>query len=664
MNWMAWIVTIIVLTAMPILADTVEGEDRTLSPYFFIQGEGGNLDHFPLKHTRVTVNVTGVIADVIVNQIYENKGTEPINARYIFPASTRAAVHGMNMIIGDQVISAKIKEKKKAEETFTAAKKAGKSASLLQQQRPNVFSMNVANIMPGDRVDVELKFTELLVPTAGTYEFVYPTVVGPRYAGVPEKTASESDQWIKNPYLQEKQASPTKFHIEVNLSTGIPLKEVVCTTHQTDTTWEGDRMARVMLADTEHAGGNRDFILHYRLAGREIQSGLMLSEGKDENFFLLMVEPPERVMPEHLPPREYIFVVDVSGSMNGFPLNTAKKLLRDLIGNLNATDRFNLILFAGAAKVMAPVSVAATSANVKAAIQTLDRQNGGGGTELASALKKGLALPKSEGFSRTMVVVTDGYISAEKEAFALIRSNLNRTNVFAFGIGSSVNRYLIEGLAKAGLGEPFIVVDPHQAPEKAAQFRQYIAAPVLTGIQVAFEGFEAYAVEPAAIPDLFAQRPILLYGKWRGQPTGTVTLKGTNGSGAYEKTFQVAETEPGKANHALRYLWARKRISLLTDFNFQNGHSESQAEITSLGLTYNLLTPFTSFVAVHEVVRNPEAKSQDVKQPLPLPLHVSNLAVGGAMANVPEPEFYLIVLTLVGLLAVRYGYHYSQKKKV
>jgi len=344
-------------------------------------------------------------------------------------------------------------------------------------------------------------------------------------------------------------------------------------------------------------------------------------------------------------------------------LNTAKKLLRDLIGNLHATDRFNLILFAGAAKVMAQTSVAATPANIQIAIRTLDRENGGGGTELAAALKKGLALPQSEGISRTMVVVTDGYIAAEKEAFALIRSNLNRTNLFAFGIGSSVNRYLIEGLAKSGLGEPFIVVDPHQAAEKAVEFRQYIAAPVLTDIEVEMDGFDAYAIEPATIPDLFAQRPILLYGKWRGQPTGTISINGTNGSGTYRKTFHVADTKSGKKNHALRYLWARNRISLLANFNYQPDQGENQAEITSLGLTYNLLTPFTSFIAVHEVVRDPEAKSLDVKQPLPLPLHVSNLAVGGGMTHVPEPEFYLIVLALLGLLTFRYRYRRTHPRK-
>jgi len=656
LKWIVPIVMILVMTTGPTLAGTVTDGDRTLSPYFFIDSDDTAFDRFPLKETQVTVNINGVIADVVVNQKYANVGAHPINARYIFPASTRAAVHGMNMMIGEQVISAKIKERDAAKQDFEAAKKAGKSVSLLKQQRPNVFSMDVANIMPGDTVDVELHYTELLIPTEGTYEFVYPTVVGPRYAGVSEAVAPETDRWIKNPYLKEDHPDPTRFYIGVNLSTGMPLQEVVCSTHQTETMWESKSIAKVILTDTEKNSGNSDFILNYRLAGRKIQSGLMLYEGDDENFFLLMVQPPERVKPEHIPPREYVFVVDVSGSMNGFPLNTAKKLLRDLIGNLRETDRFNVVLFAGGAKVMAPSSVAATEANINNAIGVLDRQRGGGGTELFTALQKGLGLPRIEGISRTMIIVTDGYITAEKDVFQLVRSYLDRTNVFAFGIGSSVNRYLIEGLAKAGLGEPFVVVDPLQAPEAAKQFRNYVASPVLTGLKVSFEDFETYAVEPVAVPDLFAERPILIYGKWRGRPDGIVTITGASGLGQYRKTFRVAETTPMAANHALRYLWARKRISLLTDFNFQKSNSENKAEITSLGLTYNLLTPFTSFVAVHDMARDMQEESKDVKQPLPLPLHVSNLAVGGAMAEVPEPELYLIGIALATLLVVRYGY--------
>jgi Ca-activated chloride channel family protein len=299
---------------------------KTLSPYFFVENGDPEVDRLPLKSTNADVKINGVIADVTVTQTYENSGARPINAKYVFPASTRASVHGMKMFIGDHVITAKIKEKEKAKQTFEKAKSEGKRASLLEQQRPNVFSMDVANIMPGDRVDIELSYTELLIPTDGTHEFVYPTVVGPRYSNQPEASTPESDKWVKSPYLPEGEKSKTSFNITASVSTGIPLQELVCSTHKVSIGWEDKSIAKITLDSGETSGGNRDYILKYRLMGKKIESGLMLYEGKDENFFLLMAQPPERVLPKDIPPREYIFVVDVSGSMNGFPLTNFKDI--------------------------------------------------------------------------------------------------------------------------------------------------------------------------------------------------------------------------------------------------------------------------------------------------------------------------------------------------
>ena len=625
--------------------------DKTLSPYFFVESEETATEQFPLKNTDVRVDISGVIADVTVIQTYENTGQAPINAKYIFPASTRAAVHGMKMTVGENVIFAKVMERKTAEKKYEAAKNEGKSASLLNQQRPNVFSMNVANIMPGDTIKIELKYTELLLPTDGTYEFVYPTVVGPRYSGRPESSAGKRDVWVKNPYLKEGTPDPYRFNIQVNVSGGIPLKEVGCPSHQTETVWQDEKTAGIHLAKGETSGGNRDFILHYRLAGNQIESGLLLYEGEEENFFLMMVEPPNRIEPETIPPREYIFVVDISGSMNGFPLNTAKKLLKDLIGGLTPADKFNVILFAGGSEVMAPVSVAATPANISQAIALIDHQRGGGGTELYKALKKSLALPRAEGVSRTVLLITDGYISAEHEVFTLISENLDQTNLFAFGIGSSVNRYLIEGVAKAGLGEPFVVTDPAGTKGASEKFRDYVASPVLTNIQVAYDGFDAYDVEPRSIPDLFAKRPVIVFGKYNGKPTGDIHLTGVTGRGDFVQRFEVSKHQCLDIHRPVRHLWARNRIARLSDYHPKNANDENRAQITSLGLTYNLLTAYTSFIAVHEEIRNPGGNAEDVKQPLPLPKHVSNLAVGGPVMSVPEPELGYLLAAMALLLA-------------
>jgi Ca-activated chloride channel family protein len=206
-----------------------------------------------------------------------------------------------------------------------------------------------------------------------------------------------------------------------------------------------------------------------------------------------------------------------------------------------------------------------------------------------------------------------------------------------------VNRFLIAGLAKAGLGEPFIVTKPEQAAAEAERFRRYIDAPVLTHLQAEFDGFEAYDVQPASLPDLFAQRPVILFGKWKGGKTGRLTLAGGTGAGPFRKTFDLSQAQPRPDNAALRYLWARSRLADLADYEKVEGNSERVREITTLGLTYNLLTSHTSFVAVDTRVRNADPGQQStVKQPLPLPAGVSDFAVGGAVPSGPEPETWLL----------------------
>ena len=623
--------------------------DKTLSPYFFVENGDPELDQLPLKATRAEIHVAGVIADVVVTQVYRNEGIRPINAKYVFPASTRAAVHGMTMQIGERRIKAQIRERQAAKQEFEEAQKAGKSAALLEQQRPNVFTMQVANVLPHDEIEVELHYSELLVPTDGTYELVYPTVVGPRYSSQPEATAPDSDQWVKSPYLRSGEAPTYTFDVETRIAAGMPLEEVACPSHKTLIEWEGANAARVKLDPHEADGANRDYILRYRLAGRQVQTGLLLypgQPGQDEKFFLLTMQPPQRVAPQEIPPREYIFVVDVSGSMHGFPLDTAKVLMQELIGSLRPTDRFNVILFAGGSRLLAPVSLPATPENVKRALEEILRERGGGGTELGAALTRALELPGNVGVSRSTIVITDGYISAEADAFERIRANLNRSNLFAFGIGSSVNRHLIEGMARAGQGEPFVVTNAAEAKAVVPKFQDYVRSPVLTDIAFEAQGFAAYDVEPASIPDLFADRPLVIFGKWRGKAEGTLRVTGLGGAGTYEDSFDAAvaasPTESPEENRALRYLWARARVASLGDNRVVD--DETRHAITTLGLTYELLTRYTSFVAVHEVVRT-DGSAETVDQPLPLPQGVSDYAVG-----VPEPGLPLLIVLALFLL--------------
>jgi len=636
-------------------AETVR--EKNLSPYFWVRNASAGADTLPLKSTHVEATLAGVIADVSVTQVYTNTGTTPIEAIYVFPGSTRAAVHGLTLTVGERRIEARIQERQQARRTYEAAKSAGKTTSLLEQQRPNVFQMNVANILPGDEVRVELRYTELLVPTDGTYEFVYPGVVGPRYSKTAAANATTDDSWAQNPYLPVQTDDPATFTLTVNCLTGVPMREAACRTHRTSIVYADASRARITLDPSETTGASRDFILRYRLTGEALQAGLLVSEGRDENFFLAMIQPPARPAADQIPPRDYLFVVDVSGSMRGFPLATTRTLLRQLFPGLRAQDTFNILLFSGDSRTLSPHSLPATPANLEAALTLLSGRDGGGGTELLPALRAAFDLPRNENLSRIITIITDGYVDVEAEAFQLVRSHASQGNVFAFGIGSSVNRHLIEGLARAGQGEPFIVTEPGEAEAVAKAFHTYIAAPVLTAAKLEVTGLNAYDIEPRSLPDVFARRPVIVFGKWRGPRTGQLTLRGLTGGEPFSSTLDLAtaQTVPGGG---LSHLWARHRIRQLMDDISRESTPERVAEVTTLGLSYNLLTRYTSFVAVDEVVRRTSDNLTTVKQPVSLPQGISPSALGnnagGDIPTSPEPGTLALMLTaaLVVLIAL------------
>lgn len=723
-------------------------EDALLAPYFIIQNEDVSLDVFPLKSTEVTTNINGIIAETRVIQTYANEGDTPINARYVFPTAPSVTVHGMTMQIGDNLVTAKIKEKEEAKEEYEEAKSEGKSASLLEQRRPNVFTMDVANIMPGDTARIELHYTELITPVDGIYGFVFPTVVGPRYSPdtsksmQPEDTSSQADssenaptllseqsseqksvsendagnrgetsndanvetddkihdeaddetsketgteasgtasdetrgetgdkasgeadgkirgeanaetsgEWVASPYLANGEMPPGEYHITVNLSTGVPIGEISCKSHEINVVKEDDSRAQITLANPEDFAGNRDFILKYRLTGEDVQSGLVLTGSEEEKYFMLTVQPPERFTPEEIPPREYIFVLDVSGSMYGYPLETAKDLIRNLVSDLRENDKFNLILFADNTVRLSRESLAATEKNIRRAIDLIDEEEGGGGTSMMPALEEAIAIPMTEETARSVVIITDGYISNEDEIFDLINENMKDASFFPFGIGSSVNDYLIKGIAQCGLGESFVVTDSEDAADSAERFRTYIEAPLLTGVTVDYEGFDVYDAATSTPSILYAQKPIVLFGKWRGEPSGTITISGRAGNQDYNKEISVADVAVDTENEAIRYLWARTKLDQLAGFGSVRNDASVKDEITQLGLDYNLTTPYTSFVAVIDVVRNSEGNSKNVNQASPLPLGVSNLAVGGGYTAYSEPGDALLLAVAAGVI--------------
>ncbi len=382
------------------------------------------------------------------------------------------------------------------------------------------------------------------------------------------------------------------------------------------------------------------------------------TKATSENTFLALVEPPKVVAPAEINPRDYVFVVDVSGSMQGYPLETAKTLLRRLIGDLRPTDSFNVMLFSGDSRMLAEHSVPATTQNIALALRLLADQRGSGGTEIVPALRRVVALPRTPELSRTVVVVTDGYVSVEREVFDLIRRNLGNTNVFAFGIGTSVNRHLIEGIARAGRGEPFVVTRPAEADAQAERLRRIIDRPVLTSLTAQFRGMQVYDVEPAVLPDVMAGRPVVIVGKYRLDKsdlrTPSMVLEGRTPKGTFR---QVTWSKPvARDNPALPLLWARDRIRQLSDDEGLEGGDAQRAAITGLGLQYGLLTQYTSFIAIDHVVRNDKGSPRSITRCRCPPASATRPSATRRSASRcrarPEPATWLSIAVLMGVVVL------------
>jgi Ca-activated chloride channel family protein len=607
----------------PIIGDlpaprAVAPEDRSLAPYFFTANEDPDVDPLPLRSTRADVHIAGAIAEVRVTQVYKNQGQRTLEAVYVFPLSTRAAVHAMKMRIGERSIDARIGEREEARGQFEAARRQGRTASLLEQDRPNVFRMSVANILPGDEIRVELSYVELIVPSEHVYEFVFPTVVSPRYA----KGSAQSS------YLHAGVPADHTFALDALVESAVPIHRIGCASHAASMEFPSPSQSRVTVAESDDAG-NRDFILRWQLEGSAIEGGLLLGESQGEKYFLLAMEPPARVETQAIVPREYIFVVDVSGSMSGFPLDTAKSLMRGLLSGLRPIDRFDILSFAGGSQLYAPTSQPADADNLHAAAEFMEKMEGGGGTELLPSLKRALALPRMN-TSRIVVLITDGFVDVEKESFELVRGSLGQANLFAFGIGTSVNRFLIEGLARAGQGESFVVTNPAVAASAAARFQSYVSAPVLRDLRIELEGFGAEDVTPASPPDLFAERPVAIHGRYHGERSGSITISGQAAGGAFSQTVDLTSATRMKDGDPLRLLWARDRLTWLQDLSGAGDRGAYKDEITRIGLTHGLMTQYTSFVAVDSAVRA-NGNPTTVEQPLPMPAGVSDHAIGGGL---------------------------------
>jgi Ca-activated chloride channel family protein len=615
------------------------GQEITQGSLLAAARDGKELGSCPLKSTAVKSEISGFLARVNVRQEFTNEFDQPIEAVYVFPLSQNGAVDDMTMHVGERIVRAKIMKRDEARKTYDAAKSQGKTASLLDQERPNIFTQSVANIMPGDKVVIEISYVETLKYEDGSYEFVFPMTVGPRY--IPGEGVKDAAN-IKPPIAATRNGSD--ISIEVNLNAGVPVEEIRSNSHDVDQINYAPNLAKVSLK-----GGttipNKDFILRYDVTGGKIQDALLTHRDERGGFFTLILQPPDKIATEDRTPKEIVFVLDTSGSMYGFPIDKAKEAMKLSLDGLYPEDTFNLITFAGDTSVLFDKPVPATQSNLEKAQAFLDSRQGGGGTEMMKAIKAALDPSDAQDHLRIVCFMTDGYVGNEEQIIGEVQRHPN-ARVFSFGIGSSVNRYLLDKMAEAGKGEVEYVTLDDDGSKAAKKFYERVRTPLLTDLSVDWNGMPVADVYPGRLTDLFSAKPVILHGRYTKAASGTIRLRGKVAGQEYVREIKVNLPESETANDSLASLWARTRVDELSSNKLNAAPTrvaEIENEIASLGLEFRLLTALTSFVAVEERVVNPNGNPTTVQVPVNIPEGVDpRMAAGdqdivrvGDVANLP-----------------------------
>jgi Ca-activated chloride channel homolog len=607
----------------------------------------GRYDSVPLLHTDAVVDVRGLVAASTVTQQYVNSTTAPIEAVYIFPLPHDAAVYDMEIRIGNRVIRSVIHEREEAKRIYTAAKSEGKRTALLEQERPNIFTASVANIMPDDRIEVRLRYVQPLSWDKGRVRLVFPMVVGPRYIPGTQAVDHTGTGWASDtnavpdasritPMVRNSESrSGHDIALAVDLDSSFEAASVNCISHLVKVNHSADGRQRVELS-TGATVPNKDFILELQLAETtRPRTALYLSPGSDsaETHFLLATFPPTAQPTERMPV-EMLYMIDVSGSMDGTSIEQARGALLLALDRLRPRDRFGILAFNHGYREFASQPLPASAENLESARDYVRNLHAGGGTEMLPALLHLMAKREIPGYLRHIVLLTDGDLGNEEQIFAALRRDLGGARLYTVAIGSAPNLFLATKMAQFGRGTFTHIADINEIRKQMTQLFESIESPVLTDVKLSFEGVEVADVYPERPPDLFQRQPLMIFGRISKGRVGKVHLTANAGEETYE-TVIAFDASKATFHSGITTLWARQRVEDLVDQwrqSDENGQAEIRASIIAHSIRYWLVTRFTSLVAVEELVVNASGLSGTIPVASELPAGMQMDKVFGTQA--------------------------------
>lgn len=615
------------------------GELRLSKPITVTTPDGGTAEliQFPLKEMKVSIDISGPMAEYVVEQTFENPIGEPIEAVYTFPLGDDAAVSRYEIQIGERVIKGEIKKRDEARQIYEEAKTSGHTAGLLEQQKANVFTQHVANIPPKSEVTVRFRYVEMLDYEDNNYKLVFPMTVGPRYLPADGNRRGRRPVGSHNagtpggpgsiPYHPTYQGPPVKLAARIDTST--PISAVRSPSHSITSRKLDDTAVRIDL-DRSQGVANRDFIMTFSPSGPQTTVGMLTHRNGADGFFVLSVMPKQSYKTGDIAPREVIFLIDHSGSMSGQPLESAQALTRAMIDTLGERDTFNVIAFASGTQMLAGSPVAGDANGKSQGKQWVDAIQAGGGTEMEQGILESLRRKPGGDRIRIVYVITDGFVGNDDVILSAAQKHLAHNRLYPVGIGSSPNRYLLDRLGEVGRGFTRYIGSAAETTEVATELVHKSAYPYMTNLSLDWGNLKVKDMTPQRLPDVYAGMPLVVAGLYDTPASGTVKLNATVGGRRVSIPLEVTLPEKNM-QRPVAYLWARRRIHELMARDFGELDDATRRQITGIGLNFGLVTEFTSYVAVDKTrVVNQSGKVKTLVQPAATPEGVDHSAAIGS----------------------------------
>jgi Ca-activated chloride channel family protein len=610
----------------------------------------GQMVSAPLLEARYEIGINGMLARTRLRQTFENTSGEWIEGVYVYPLSEDAVVDTLDLIIGERHISGEIRERHRALAEYAQAKRDGRRAGLVESERPNIFTTSVANVGPGERVTIEIGYQQLVDYADGTFSLRLPLVVGPRYVPAARAMLQPLDAARITPILRDPDRGPgNPVEVSVSLDAGMPLDEVRSLYHSVQQR-RVDRSRREISLSYTSVPADRDFVLEWTASSNVPQAALFTETVDGEDYGLLMFVPPVGAAVRALP-REIVFVIDTSGSMDGTSITQAREALLFALDRLRPDDRFNIIRFDSSMQLLHRAPVDATRTAVAEAAAYVRGLRSGGGTEMFPAVNAALHQFADADAERVrqVIFITDGNVGNEADLFALIERELGRARLYTVGIGSAPNGYFMANAARFGRGVHMYIGDINEVSTRMSALFTKIEQPVLTDIALEWPGTEHRDVYPQRISDLFAGEPLLV--AVRGELPATFTLRGQmQGS---EWTERIARRRGGEADGVARH-WAAMRVESLYEQRHRGEPGDAVYDaVVATALQHGLVTRYTSLIAVdRDPVRAPGQPVHTAQVPTNLP---AGWSYGGLAGRLPSGATSARADLLIGALALLFA---------